>query len=132
MKRIAASLALLIVLSSCQPGDDALRAAENFADEHYVNIDLAAAKQYTTGLATKKVEEEQTLVADNKIDESTAKPNVHYKLLERRPEGDDRVTFLFEGEARGEDASDVFVRKWLLTVKLEDGAWKVSNFHDFE
>ena len=52
--------------------------------------------------------------------------------LERRPEGDDRVSFLFQGEARGQDASDVFTRKWLVTVKRTDGAWKVSNFHEYD
>ena len=125
-------LVLALAAASCQRQDEALRAAQNFADQHYVRIDLPAAKQFTTGLATKKIEEEQTLVAGLVIDEESAKPRVHYNLLETRPEGDDRVSFLFQGEARGEDASDVFTRKWLITVKRDDGGWKVSNFHEYD
>jgi hypothetical protein len=107
-------------------------AAQGFTDQHYVLIDLPAAKQFTTGLATAKLEEEEQLIAGHGIDEGTAKPRVSYKLLERRPEGDDRVSFLFQGEARGQDSDDVFSRKWLITVKLTDGVWKVSNFHEFD
>src|SRR5262249_22444930 len=124
---LVAAIALLLV--SCQPQDESVRVARGFADEHYVKIDLAEAKKLTTGLATKKIEEEQHLVEGNAIDEGTAKPHVSYKLLETRPEGDDRVTVLFQGEARGDDAGEVFTRKWLITVKREDGEWKVSNFH---
>jgi hypothetical protein len=127
--RVALVLALLF-LAGCQSQDDALRAARGFADEHYVSIDLEKAKQYTTGLATKKIEEEQHLVEGQTIDEGTLKPRVHYELLERRPEGDDRVSFLFKGEARVEDL--LLTRKWLVTVKREGDGWKVSNFHEFD
>lgn len=131
MKILLATLAAVVLLASCQRGDEAQRAAQGFVDEHYVQIDLVAAKGYTTGLATKKIEEEEDLVKGQAMEENT-KPRVHYELLERRPEGDDRVTFLYKGEARGEDANDVFTRKWLVTVRREDGGWKVSNFHEYD
>ena len=130
--KILLALAALALVASCQQHDDAMRAAQNFTDQHYVAIDLAAAKQFTTGLATVKLEEEEQLVAGHAIDEGTAKPRVSYKLLERRPEGDDRVSFLFQGEARGQDSDDVFSRKWLITVKRDESGWKVSNFHEFD
>ena len=130
--KILLALITLVALASCTQRDEAERAALSFTDEHYVKIDLAAAKTFTTGLATKKIEDEQKLLEGVAPDDGSAKPRVSYQLLERRAEGDDRVTFLFRGEARGEDANDVFTRKWLVTVKREDGAWKVSNFHEFD
>jgi hypothetical protein len=130
--KILLLLAFAVALASCQRGDEALRTAQGFADQHYVRIDLPAAKEYTTGLATKKIEEEEGLIAGLAPDEENTRPRVHYTLLERRPEGDDRVSFLFQGEARGQDASDVFTRKWLVTVKRDGAAWKVSNFHEYD
>ena len=129
--KILLALAAAVLLASCTRQDEAQRAAQGFVDEHYVQINLVAAKAYTSGLATKKIEEEEQLIAGQAMEEGT-KPHVHYELLERRPEGEDRVTFLYKGEARGEDASDVFTRKWLVTVRREDGGWKVSNFHEFD
>lgn len=123
-------LLFLLLLAACEPSDEAQRVARGFADEHYVTINLSKAKEYTTGLARKKIEEEQHLVEGQAIDAETLQPRVHYELLERRPEGDDRVSFLFQGEARVEDL--LFTRKWLVTVRREGGDWKVSNFHEFE
>lgn len=125
-------LILVGLLASCQRQDDSMRAATSFADQHYVQINLKAAKALTTGLATKKIEEEEALVAGLGPDEENTKPRVHYNLLETRPEGDDRVSYLFQGEARGQDASDVFTRKWLVTVKKTEDGWKVSNFHEYD
>ncbi len=128
--KIAIVLVALLSLSSCQRQDEPLRVAQGFIDAHYVTIDLPAAKAFTAGVATQKIEEEQKLVEGQKIDEGTLQPRVHYTLLERRPESDERISFLFQGEARVEEL--VFTRKWLVTVKLEDGAWKVSNYHEYE
>lgn len=130
MKNRLPLLLAALVLTSCQQQDDALRTAQGFADAHYVTIDLAAAKALTTGVATRKIEEEQSLVEGQAIDEGTLQPRVHYALLERRPEGDDRVSFLFQGEARVEEL--VFTRKWLVTVTREEGGWRVSNYQEFE
>jgi len=130
--KLVVVVAALAVFAGCQKQDEAQQAAQGFVDQHYVHIDLVAAKKFTTGLATAKIEEEEKLIAGVTQEEGTAKPRVHYELLERRPEGEDRVTFLYKGEARGEDANDVFTRKWLVTVKRDSGDWKVSNFHEFD
>ena len=130
--KILLLLAFVFTVAACNRSDEALQTAQSFADQHYVRIDLKAAKEFTTGLATKKIEEEEGLVAGLSADEENTKPRVHYSLLERRPEGDDRVSFLFQGEARGQDAGDVFTRKWLVTVRRSDGVWKVSNFHEYD
>jgi hypothetical protein len=130
MKATTAVFLLLLSAVACQRSDEALRSAQSFVDEHYVTMDLPAAKQLTTGIATEKIAEEQHLIEGQTIDEATLKPRVHYKLLERRPEGDSRVSFLFQGEARVEEL--VFTRKWLVTVTREAEVWKVSNFQEFD
>src|SRR6185369_15244966 len=58
--RHAVALGLLgLALAGCQRGGAARAAAEGFLDQHYVHIDLEAAKQYCVGVARAKVEDEQ-------------------------------------------------------------------------
>ena len=64
-----------------------------------MQINLDAAKPLCAGLATKKLDEEQRLVAGQPIDESTHKPTVRYRLLDKKEEGD-RPTFVFEGRSK--------------------------------
>lgn len=131
MRRIVL-LALLASLAACRPSADTPQGtARRFVDEHYVRIDLAAAKQYCTGLAAHKVENEQDLTRGQVIDASTRKPRVYYTLLDTKSEGDDRVSFVFEGSIRVEDAG-TFKKKWLVTTKKTGAAWKVSNFQEFD
>ena len=132
MKRITLLLALSAIFAACQPSaDTAEGTARRFVDEHYVRMNLEAAKSYSTGLATHKVEEEQALINGQVIDESTRKPQVHYKLLETKPEGEDRISFVFEGSIRVEDAG-TFTQKWLVTARKDSAAWKVSNYQEFD
>jgi hypothetical protein len=123
----------LVAATACREGLDTPQGvAERFLDDHYVRIDLPAARSHTVGAARAKVEEEQHLVGDQVIDASTRRPHVSYDLKEQREEGSDRVTFLFEGRIRVEDA-DTFTRRWLISTRKEpDGSWKVSNFQEFE
>lgn len=122
-----------MVFAGCHAGaDTAQGTAERFLDAHYVRMDLAAAKEYCVGVARSKVEEMQHLVGDQMIDDTTRKPHVSYDLQEKRDEGEDRVSFLFEGKIRVEGADD-FTRHWLVNTRKEpDGAWRVSNFQEFE
>ncbi len=66
------------------------------------------------------------LTSGQSIDASTQKPRVNYTLLEKK-EGDQRVSFLFEGTIRSSDNTS-FTRKWLVTTRKEGTQWKVSNF----
>jgi hypothetical protein len=117
----------------CRAGADTpLGVAERFVDEHYVRIDLTAAKQYCVGLAREKIENEEKLVGDQKIDASTRQPRVSYRLQEKREGGEDRFSFVFEGDIRP-DGADAFTRRWLVSTRREpDGQWKVSNFEEFD
>ncbi len=97
-----------------------------------MHIDLEKAKQYCVGVARAKVEDEQRLVGDQRIDESTRRPRVSYKLGEQRDEGADRVSFVYHGTVRFDDGASTDLR-WLISTRREpDGSWKVSNYQEFQ
>jgi hypothetical protein len=127
-----ALLLALLALAACRPGlDTAQGTAERFVDAHYVNINLAEAKPFCVGPALTKIEDEQRLTTGQVIDESTRKPRVGYTLLEKRAEGSDRASFLFEGTIRVADA-DPFTRKWMITTRKDASGWRVSNYDESE
>jgi hypothetical protein len=101
---------------------------EQFVDEHYVHIDIPKAKQYASGLALEKLNEEIRLTAGQTIDASTNKPRVNYKMLEKR-EGENRASFLYEGTIQSDDGTS-FTRKWLIAARKEGNQWRVSNFSE--
>lgn len=129
----SAGLAVLALVAACRGNSDtAIGVAERFLDEHYVRMDLERAKPYCVGVARQKVEEMQHLIGGEKIDESTRKPHVSYELEKTNDETAERASFLFRGKIRVDGADD-FTRHWLVTARKEaDGAWKVSNFQEFE
>jgi hypothetical protein len=100
--------------------------ANEFVDQHYVNFDLPKAKAYAVSLALDKVNEEIRLTAGQKIDASTQKPKINYRLLEKK-EGERRASFLYEGTIQSNDGSS-FTRKWLIAARKESDQWRVSNF----
>ena len=103
--------------------------AEEFVDQHYINIDLQKSKEYSVGLALQKINDELRLTAGQVIDASTRKPAVHYRLLEKKS-AEGRASFLFEGTIRAEDAPE-FTRRWLITTRREGKSWRVSNFTEY-
>jgi len=100
--------------------------AEEFVDQHYVAIDLPKAKALAVSVALHKIDEEIRLTSGQKIDASTQKPHVHYRLMEKT-EGAQRSTFLYEGTIQSEDNTS-FTRQWLITARKEGNQWRVSNF----
>jgi hypothetical protein len=99
---------------------------EEFVDQHYVEINLQKAKQYAVGLALQKLDEEIRLTAGHKIDASTQKPKINYRLLEKK-EGQNRASYLYEGTINSDDGHS-FTRKWLIAARKEGAQWRVSNF----
>ena len=129
-------LCLLILASAalpaCRPeANSALGVTERFIDAHYVRIDLSAALPLCTGLALQKLHEEQRLTTGQPIDESTRKPTIHYRLLDKKEEDTEHASFVFEGTIQVEDAGQ-FTRKWLINARRSDALWKVSNFEEFD
>ena len=51
--------------------------AEEFVDQHYVNIDLQKAKAYAVSVALAKIDDEIRLTTGQQIDASTQKPKVN-------------------------------------------------------
>jgi hypothetical protein len=134
MRRWSSLLVFALVAAvSCQRGaDTAQGVAERFLDEHYVRMDLERAKAVCVGVAREKVEEMQSLVGGEKIDDSTHKPRVSYELEKTNDETAERASFLFRGKIRAEGIDD-FTRHWLVTTRKEEGVgWRVSNFQEFE
>jgi hypothetical protein len=122
-------LAGVLMASGCSHDvNTAQGVAEEFLDQHYVNIDIPKAKQYAVGLALQKLDEESRLTAGQAIDASTQKPKVSYQLIEKR-EGDNRASFLYQGTIRSDDGSS-FTRKWLIAARKEGNQWRVSNFSE--
>jgi hypothetical protein len=129
---VTIALVLSIALVGCRADPTTPRGtAELFLDAHYVRIDLLAAREYTAGLARRKVDDEMRLVSDQRIDETTRKPVVHYRLLEQHPDGDAAVNYVYRGRIAVEDA-DTFERRWLVTVRFADGVWRVTNYEELE
>jgi hypothetical protein len=131
MKRsiILGVILALVVLSAGACGRDLSTAqgvTEEFLDHHYVTFDLHKAKDFTVGLAEAKVDDSIRLTAGHKIDASTQKPRVNYRLLEKK-EGERRASFLYEGTIRSDDGTS-FTRKWLIATRKDDDHWRVSNF----
>jgi hypothetical protein len=104
--------------------------AEEFVDQHYIEINLQNAKAYAVGLALEKIDDEIRLTAGQAIDASTRKPKVHYRLVEKK-EADGRVSFLYEGTIQAEDAPE-FTRRWLVVARRDGDRWRVSNFSESE
>jgi hypothetical protein len=104
--------------------------AEEFVDQHYVQINLPKAKEFTVGLAQQKIEDEIRLTSGQVIDAATRKPRIHYKLLEKK-ERPGRASFLYLGTIQAEDAPE-FTRRWLITARKEGDVWRVSNFSEFD
>jgi hypothetical protein len=127
MMRQAMRLLLLLLLFACgRDLNTAQGVVEEFVDQHYVHFDLHKAKLYTVSVALAKIDEEIRLTAGYSIDASTQKPRVNYTLLEKNETGK-RSTFLYEGRIQSDDGS-AFTRKWLITARLENDGWRVSNF----
>jgi hypothetical protein len=117
----------LVAASACgRDLNTAQGIVEEFVDQHYVRIDIPKAKQYAVGLALEKLNEETRLTAGQTIDESTHKPRINYKIIEKR-EGDNRASFLYEGTIQSDDGT-AFTRKWLIAARKEGNRWRVSNF----
>ena len=124
-------VAFLVVLAGCRGGGDTTPrgVAEVFLDSHYVEIDLHKSREYTVGLARRKVEDQIRLTSGHAIDAGTRKPRVYYKLLEQREAGG-RTAFLYRLTIRPEGGGE-FSRKLLIRVRREEVGWRVSNYMEY-
>jgi len=127
-----AFLLLLLLFPACRSDPHSARGvAERFLDAHYVEINLQAAKPYCTGLALDHLEKEIRLTEGQTIDESTRQPQVHYRLVEEKPRGQQSVSFVYETTISVDGAGD-FTKKVLLTMRQGEQGWQVANYSEFD
>jgi hypothetical protein len=121
-----------LLLPGCEPADPAQSAAGLFVDRYYVELDLAAARPYATGLALAKLTREAELLAGIDAPVNAGKPTVHYRLLEESgTSGPDQRSFLFELTISFTDAQ--VTRMALVTLQQNGaGAWQVANFEELQ
>lgn len=121
---------LLLVGTACERDlNTSQGVVEEFLDQHYVNIDLQKSKDYTIGLAHKKVDDEIRLTAGQDIDADTRKPTIYYEFVEKR-ESRDGLSYLYDLTIRLEDANE-FTRRVLIRVRQHQSGWRVSNFQEY-
>ena len=105
--------------------------ADEFVDQHYVNIDLPRTREYTVGLARDKIDDEIRLTRGQPIDASTRKTRIRYELTDKKQEGDARVSFFYKGTIEAEDGPE-FTRRWIVVARKEGDGWRVSNFSEYD
>jgi hypothetical protein len=130
-----ATLAALIIIAmlnatACTPENSPRGVVDRFIAAHYIAISLKAAEPYCTGLALDKLHQEEKLTEGQKIDDTTRKPVIHYKLKAER-DGADHVEYLFRATIDVPDGGS-FEKNWMITARKQGGAWKVSNFSEYD
>jgi hypothetical protein len=130
--RHAARISLVfLVVAGCRSAPDTPQGtAERFVDEHYVRIDLQAAKAYCTGLALRKLEEEERLTEGHLIDRSTRMPTVRYKIISEKLSEFD-ATYVFAATIQIDGAASLS-RRWIVTARRTDDGWRVANFKELD
>ncbi len=128
MLRTALVMALALSIGGCASADPRRAVAEQFIDRLFVVIDQNAARELASGLAIAKIDEETRLKQGQAIDDGTMKPQVSYRFLERKGgDADPVASLVYELRVRPQGA-DEFAKRLFLTVRREDGRWRVSNY----
>jgi hypothetical protein len=127
--------ALLVFVSglfACQSDPQSARGvAERFLDAHYVQINLEAAKVLCIGLARSRVEDEIRLTSGAVIDANTRPPQVYYKLIEEKARNERNASLLYETTFAVAGAGQ-FTKRILLTLRQDEGDWRITNFKEFD
>ncbi len=125
--RVALAVLMVLTSSACQSADARQAAAERFIDELYIKIDQPAARRLAIGLAASKIDEEIRLKGGQAIDEATRQPSVHYTFVQAGPAQDGAASLVYDLHV-APDGADAFTRRLVLTLRQENGAWKVANY----
>jgi len=124
-------LAAATLFAACGKASDAEAIASRFVDRYYVKVDLMRAKQLTDGLATRKIEQEEALLQGSSGGRAgTEQRDVTYRLLEKREEGE-HLFFVYDLNITGHGVPTLKKRS-LLSAGKRDGAWRITNFRDFD
>jgi len=130
MKRICTLIALALLVpavSACRHSMDTPRGVSDaFVDAYFVRIDLDAARSLSSGLAQKKIDEELELTSQVEIDAETHQPRINY-TLQHASEEPQQAQYAYELTIRP-PGLEPFERLAMVTVRNQDGAWRVTNY----
>ena len=118
--------AALLALAGCN--DTPERVADHFVDFYFVEIDQARARPLTTGLASRKLDDELHLVESIRqtYEPDQAKPSIFYVRQGLSLRGERaRATYDLTIRRGGDDESH---RQVLVSLERVDRRWKVGNF----
>ena len=121
--------AALLALAACH--DTPEKVADHFVDFYFVEIDQARARPLTTGLASRRLDDELRLVESIRqtYEPDQAKPSIFYVRQDLSLRGE-RARATYEVTIRrGGDESH---RQVLVSLERVEGRWKVGNFLIFE
>ena len=129
--RLRRALFLLLALSLAACGTEPAGAegvARAFVDRYYAAADPGAAAPYASGLARKKLEEEQRLAAETVADLRAREREVEATLEGEQAQGEDRIFFTFLVTVR---VGPFSLRKRVLVATAKQaGAWSVTNYRE--
>lgn len=122
-------LAVTVFFPACSNTSDPDTIASSFLNQYYVNADLSQAKKLTDGLAARKIEQEEALLEGVGRGREKRR-DASYRLLQKREEGE-HIAFLYEVMIKGRGVPTL-KRRLLLSVTKIDGAWRITNFSEFD
>ncbi|HEY6419967.1 MAG TPA: hypothetical protein VIX59_13265 [Candidatus Binataceae bacterium] len=131
--RLLAAVAMVastLMTFGCVPGNSPRGVVDQFITARYVAIDLNATEKLCTGVALDQVHQEMKLIAGQKIDDTTRKPVVHYKLKAER-DAVDHIQYVFRATIDVPDGGS-FEKNLMITARKEGNTWKVSNFLEYD
>jgi hypothetical protein len=97
-------------------------------DRYYAAADPGAAAPYASGLARKKLEEEQRLAAETVADPRARERQVDATLEGQQAQGEDRMFFTFLVTVRVGPLS--LRKRVLLATGRQEGVWSVTNYRE--
>ena len=125
---ILGALCVAIVIAGCSRSNSAQRAADQFMQAYYVQVDQARALEFSTGLAHERLRQELQQVAPLRRGSSLeqARPKVSYTLARTQPEGR-QVLLVYDLTITPPQVKPILKKILIITEQLGE-QWKVINF----
>lgn len=124
----------MFAVLSCGHQNSAEDVTEEFLFRYFIELNQRGAKELSTGLAAKKLQEEieltQNVRMQSDMDLSKHKPFLDYKLVNRN-DNDGSVTFYYDVTIESSGGGQSYQRQVVLTAVEEEGKWMINNFDTF-
>lgn len=123
------TLVLPLTMSACAKPSEAERVAQKFMDAYYVQIDLKAAEQLSSGPAQERLSHQVQLLDGTSTGTSPGAaanaPSVTYKLVSQETPGAGESVYIFEVNPH---VQAIGQRKVFVKMREAGGKWTVSQF----